>query len=76
MLRLRRTGATCKPKFRIEAANQLIADVPPPRNTVELAAGGRSARKDVVDLLGVSVSYQLLWGRPVLRDIEMADRPG
>ena len=28
---------TSKPKFRIEAANQLIADVPPLRNTVELA---------------------------------------
>ena len=28
---------TSKPKFRIEAANQLIADVPPIRNTVELA---------------------------------------
>lgn len=50
---------TCKPKFRIEAANQLIADVPPPRNTVELAklAAARLG-KDVVDLLGVSVSYQ------------------
>ena len=28
---------TSKPKFRIDAANQLIADVPPIRNTVELA---------------------------------------
>jgi ABC transport system ATP-binding/permease protein len=27
---------TSKPRFRIEAAEELIADVPPPRNTVEL----------------------------------------
>ncbi|APR57073.1 elongation factor 3 [Mycobacterium tuberculosis] len=68
---------TCKPKFRIEAANQLIADVPPPRNTVELAklAAARLG-KDVVDLLGVSVSYQPSGGRPVLRDIEWRIGPG
>src|SRR6202045_291114 len=46
---------TSKPKFRIDAANQLIADVPPLRNTVELAklATARLG-KDVVDLLDVS----------------------
>ncbi|GGO88416.1 ABC-F family ATP-binding cassette domain-containing protein [Wenjunlia tyrosinilytica] len=27
---------TSKPRFRVEAANELIADVPPPRDTVEL----------------------------------------
>lgn len=55
---------TSKPKFRIDAANQLIADVPPLRNTVELAklATARLG-KDVIDLLGVSVSFA---GRPVL----------
>ncbi len=65
---------TSKPKFRIEAANQLIADVPPLRNTVELAklATARLG-KDVVDLLGVSVSFD---GRPVLRDIEWRIGPG
>ncbi|OMC25777.1 ABC-F family ATP-binding cassette domain-containing protein [Mycobacterium colombiense] len=65
---------TSKPKFRIEAANQLIADVPPLRNTVELAklATARLG-KDVVDLLDVSVSYG---GRPVLRDIEWRIAPG
>ncbi|MFM9168814.1 MAG: ABC-F family ATP-binding cassette domain-containing protein, partial [Phycisphaerales bacterium] len=49
---------TSKPKFRIEAANQLIADVPPIRNTVELAklATARLG-KDVVDLLDVSVGF-------------------
>src|SRR5699024_3163694 len=49
---------TAKPKFRIDAANRLIADVPPPRDTVELTklATARLG-KDVVDLEGVSVSF-------------------
>jgi ABC transport system ATP-binding/permease protein len=65
---------TTKPKFRIDAANQLIADVPPLRNTVELAklATARLG-KDVVDLLDVSVSFD---GRPVLRDVEWRIGPG
>jgi ATP-binding cassette subfamily F protein uup len=65
---------TSKPKFRIDAANQLIADVPPLRNTVELAklATARLG-KIVVDLLDVSVSYE---DRPVLRDIEWRIGPG
>lgn len=65
---------TSKPKFRIEAANQLIADVPPLRDTVELAKLA-SARlgKDVIDLLDVSVSFG---GRPVLRDVEWRIAPG
>ena len=65
---------TSKPKFRIDAANQLIADVPPLRNTVELAklATARLG-KDVVDLIDVSVSFE---GRPVLRDIEWRIGPG
>jgi ABC transport system ATP-binding/permease protein len=65
---------TSKPKFRIEAANQLIADVPPLRNSVELAklATARLG-KDVIDLLDVSVWFD---GRPVLRDIEWRIGPG
>jgi ABC transport system ATP-binding/permease protein len=68
---------TSKPKFRIEAANQLIADVPPLRNTVELAklATARLG-KDVVDLLDVSVAFASSGGRPVLRDIEWRIAPG
>ncbi len=69
---------TSKPKFRIDAANQLIADVPPPRNTVELAklATARLG-KDVIDLLDVSVSYPgTRDGRPVLRDVEWRIGPG
>ena len=65
---------TSKPKFRIDAANQLIADVPPLRDTVELAklATARLG-KVVVDLLDVSVSFD---GRPVLRDVEWRIGPG
>ncbi len=65
---------TSKPRFRIEAANQLIEDVPPLRNNVELAklATARLG-KDVIDLLDVSVSYA---GKPVLRDIEWRIGPG
>ncbi len=65
---------TSKPKFRIDAANALIADVPPLRNGVELArlATARLG-KDVIDLLDVSVSYN---GRPVLRDVEWRIGPG
>jgi ATP-binding cassette subfamily F protein uup len=65
---------TSKPKFRIDAANQLIEDVPPLRNPVELAklATARLG-KEVVDLLDVSVSYD---GRPVLRDVEWRIAPG
>jgi ATPase subunit of ABC transporter with duplicated ATPase domains len=52
----------------------LIADVPPLRNTVELAklATARLG-KDVVDLIDVSVSFE---GRPVLRDVEWRIGPG
>ena len=68
---------TSKPKFRIETANQLIADVPPARNTVELAklATARLG-KDVIDLLDASVSFESSGGRPVLRDVEWRIAPG
>ncbi|WP_335940111.1 ATP-binding cassette domain-containing protein [Streptomyces sp. PTD5-9] len=47
---------TSKPRFRIEAANELIADVPPPRDTSELMRFA-SARlgKTVFDLEDVTV---------------------
>jgi ATPase subunit of ABC transporter with duplicated ATPase domains len=65
---------TSKPKFRIEAANQLIADVPPPRDRLELSrlAVARLG-KDVVDLLDAGVSFG---GCTVLRDIEWRIAPG
>ncbi|MER0446242.1 ABC-F family ATP-binding cassette domain-containing protein [Streptomyces sp. Edi4] len=47
---------TSKPRYRIEAANELIADVPPPRDTSELMkfAGARLG-KTVFDLEDVTV---------------------
>ncbi|MEZ0164569.1 ABC-F family ATP-binding cassette domain-containing protein [Kineococcus sp. LSe6-4] len=65
---------TSKPKFRIEAANALIADVPPPRDRVQLSrlATARLG-KDVVDLLDVSVSFG---EKDVLRDVEWRIAPG
>jgi ATPase subunit of ABC transporter with duplicated ATPase domains len=65
---------TSKPKFRIDAANQLIEDVPPIRNGVELAklATARLG-KDVIDLLDVSVAYN---SKPVLREVEWRIGPG
>jgi ABC transport system ATP-binding/permease protein len=65
---------TSKPKFRIDAANELIADVPPLRNAVELAKlATMRLGKDVVDLLDVSVSFG---GQPVLSDVEWRIAPG
>ena len=65
---------TSKPKFRIEAANALIADVPEIRDTVSLQSLAVSRLgKDVVDLLDVSVSYG---DNEVLRDVEWRIAPG
>jgi len=55
---------TSKPRFRIEAAEALIADVPPPRDTVELHAfAKRRLGKTVLELEDVSLtlgSHRLL----------------
>ncbi|OFQ23142.1 glycerophosphodiester phosphodiesterase [Actinomyces sp. HMSC062G12] len=49
---------TSKPKFHVAAAEALIADVPPPRDTVELVKMATSRLgKDVIDLEDVSVSF-------------------
>jgi ATPase subunit of ABC transporter with duplicated ATPase domains len=49
---------TSKPKFRIDAANALIADVPPVRDRVALEKLATSRLgKDVVDLVDVSVAF-------------------
>ena len=63
-----------KPKFRIDAARELIADVPPLRNTLELKrmAVARLG-KQVVDLTDVSVS---LGGKTVLDDVSWIIGPG
>ena len=70
---------TSKSKFRVEAANQLIADVPPVRDTVELARlATNRLGKDVIDLLDVSVSYPGIEATeiPVLRNVEWRIAPG
>ncbi|MFD5098402.1 ABC-F family ATP-binding cassette domain-containing protein [Streptomyces albidochromogenes] len=47
---------TSKPRFRVEAANELIADVPPPRDTSELMKFANSRLgKTVFDLEDVTV---------------------
>ncbi|MGV4923283.1 ATP-binding cassette domain-containing protein [Streptomyces sp. BHT-5-2] len=47
---------TSKPRFRIEAANELIADVPPPRDNAELMKFASSRLgKTVFELAGVTV---------------------
>jgi ATPase subunit of ABC transporter with duplicated ATPase domains len=65
---------TTKPKFRIDAANALIANEPPVRDTVALyqMATTRLGR-DVVDLLNASVSFG---DQQVLRNIEWRIAPG
>jgi ATPase subunit of ABC transporter with duplicated ATPase domains len=65
---------TSKPKFRIDAATELIADEPPPRNSVALSSLATARLgKDVVDLEGAGVEYD---GRPVLTDITWRIAPG
>ncbi|MDM4762822.1 ABC-F family ATP-binding cassette domain-containing protein [Galbitalea sp. SE-J8] len=65
---------TAKPKFRIDAANQLIEDVPEIRDTTRLQSHAVSRLgKDVVDLLDASVAYG---STTVLRDVEWRIAPG
>ena len=65
---------TSKPKFRIEAANALIADVPPLRDTVALQSlAVARLGKDVVDLHDAGVSYG---EHEVLRGVEWRLAPG
>ncbi|GIJ51171.1 ABC transporter ATP-binding protein [Virgisporangium aliadipatigenens] len=65
---------TTKPKFRIDAANALIADVPPPRDTVTLQRLATSRLgKQVYSLEGVSVRFG---DRAVLDDLDWLVGPG
>lgn len=65
---------TSKPKFRIDAANVLIEDVPEIRDKVSLQSLAVSRLgKDVVDLLDAGVSYG---DRDVLRGVEWRIAPG
>jgi len=69
-----------KPKFRIDAANELIANEPPPRDKVTLASMAmQRLGKDVVDLEGVSVSYtdKTTGGvKQILNDVTWRIAPG
>ncbi|WP_194421927.1 ABC-F family ATP-binding cassette domain-containing protein [Microbacterium abyssi] len=71
---------TSKPKFRIDAANVLIEDVPEIRDKVSLQSLAVSRLgKDVVDLLDAGVTYPATDGAPareVLRDVEWRIAPG
>ncbi|PPF78707.1 ABC transporter ATP-binding protein [Subtercola sp. Z020] len=71
---------TAKPKFRIDAANALIADEPPVRNSVSLASMAmQRLGKDVVDLENVSVVYDGVGGageKRVLHDVTWRIAPG
>ena len=71
---------TSKPRFRIEAAEALIADVPPPRDAVRLTAMATARLgKRVLDLEGVTVRYPEAGGageREVLRRVTWRLAPG
>ncbi|GAA1850817.1 ABC-F family ATP-binding cassette domain-containing protein [Brevibacterium marinum] len=65
---------TSKPKFRVEAANQLIADVPEVRNPIELKKMATARLgKDVVDLLDVSLNFG---DQQILSDVTWRIGPG
>ena len=65
---------TSKPKFHIDAANALIADVPEIRDKVSLQSlAVARLGKDVVDLLDASAGYD---GTEVLHDVEWRIAPG
>ncbi|MCY0904958.1 ABC-F family ATP-binding cassette domain-containing protein [Arthrobacter sp. H14-L1] len=70
---------TAKPKFRIEAANELISDVPEPRDSVSLSKMATARLgKDVLDLEDVTLSYAAAddGGRPLLDNITLRLAPG
>ena len=65
---------TSKPKSRIDAANALIADEPPPRDGVELVRFATSRLgSTVIDVLGRAVQ---VGGRVLLDAPDLADRAG
>ena len=65
---------TSKPRFRIEAANQLIEGEPPPRDAVELVRFATTRLgKDVLDLLDATVT---VGERTLLADVTWRIGPG
>ena len=66
---------TAKPKFRIDAALELIGNEPPPRNPIELSQlATQRLGKDVVDL--ENVSYTTPDGKEIFKDITLRFGPG
>jgi ATPase subunit of ABC transporter with duplicated ATPase domains len=65
---------TAKPKFRIDAANVLIENEPPPRDTVSMQSMAmQRLGKDVVDLIDIGVKFG---EKTVLNDITWRIAPG
>ena len=68
---------TAKPRFRIDAANALIADEPPPRDRLALQQfATRRLGKDVFDLQHVTLSVPSQPPRVLLRDLSWSIGPG
>lgn len=70
---------TSKPRFHVQSAEALIADVPPPRDKVELLAMATARLgKKVVNLVHVDKSYTRKDGsvHQVLRDVTWRMAPG
>lgn len=66
---------TAKPKFRIDAALELIANEPPPRDSVELSKLATTRLgKDVLDM--EDVSYKTDSGKKIFEDITLRLGPG
>ncbi|HEX3778983.1 MAG TPA: ABC-F family ATP-binding cassette domain-containing protein [Pseudonocardiaceae bacterium] len=65
---------TSKPRYRIQAAEELIADVPQPRDTIELTSfARRRLGKTVLELEGVTAS---IGSRKLLDDVTWRVGPG
>jgi ATPase subunit of ABC transporter with duplicated ATPase domains len=65
---------TTKPKFRTDAALELIGNEPPPRDQIELAKLATTRLgKDVVDIEDVSYEVE---GRKILRSVTLRLGPG
>jgi ATP-binding cassette subfamily F protein uup len=66
---------TTKAKFRVDAANELIADEPPPRNDVELLkfATARLGNR-VIDAINVTAGYE--GAKPLFEEVTWRLGPG
>lgn len=75
MAAARPAGAHIKPRYRVEAAEALIADVPPPRDSVSLAAFARKRLgRVVIELEDATLATPD--GRELVRDLTWRLAPG